>query len=91
VPKPEKPKRGKAATAGTPPDEVKLCEIPLRMLADRLHESRQGARSLGGEGADKAQAQVERIEAACKRRGYVIPETPDTPPMTGRARRGRGH
>jgi hypothetical protein len=65
----------------TTPGEMGLTEIPLRMLAGRLHESRQQARTLGGEEAQKAEARVGQIEAEYQRRGYVIPETPDTLPL----------
>jgi hypothetical protein len=65
----EEPKRGKAAAAGAAAEEIKLSEIPLRMLADRLHASRRQARTHASEEGKKAQAEVERIEAEHQRRG----------------------
>jgi hypothetical protein len=42
-------KRGKGTKVSS--EETKLSEVPLRMLGDRLHESRQNARALSGEDA----------------------------------------
>jgi hypothetical protein len=70
-------------------EEMKLQTVPLRTLAGRLHASRRQARTLAGEEAKEAQAEVERIEAEYQRRGYVIPETPEQEQPKPRKRAGK--
>ncbi len=89
APAPEAAGGGEPTAA--PSEDEGLRRLPLRVLADRLHESRQHARTLSprSEEGKKALAEVETIEAEYRRRELVIPETPDTLPMKTKRSRSR--